>query len=223
LFFLLFCTRRAHGGSDFRAPALSAAAPLSLMTWATRITIFRIVLIPVFIGLMVTYGDTVTGGHPVEAWRYAAIGVFVIASLSDALDGYLARNWNQRSALGALLDPVADKLLLLAVLITFGIIPPRYFPVWFTVIILSRDALLLLGYFVVKHFLHQVEVRPHWSGKLSTFFTFLAIAAVLFQAQRLVWWLCLLGAFFAVICTVIYVRQGLAMLSRGGHTSATAS
>ena len=88
------------------------------MTWATRITIFRIVLIPIFVGLMVEYGDTASGGHPEDDWRYAAIAVFIVASLSDALDGYLARHWNQRSALGALLDPVADKLLLLAVLMS---------------------------------------------------------------------------------------------------------
>jgi cardiolipin synthase len=179
------------------------------MTWATRITIFRIILIPIFIGLMVAYGNTVEAGHAVESWRYGAIAVFIVASLSDALDGYLARHWNQRSALGALLDPVADKLLLLAVLVTFGLIPPRYFPLWFTVIILSRDAL------------SHVDVKPHWTGKVSTFFTFLAIAAVLFQAGPWIFRLCALGAFFAVICTLIYIRQGLQLLSHSGHTRPT--
>lgn len=188
------------------------------MTWATRITIFRIVLIPIFVGLMVEYGDTAAGGHPVDAWRYAAIAVFIVASLSDALDGYLARHWNQRSALGALLDPVADKLLLLAVLITFGILPPRYFPLWFTVVILSRDAVLLLGYFVLRHFRHTIEIKPHWSGKLSTFFVFLAIAAVLFQAGVWITRLCALGAFFALISTAVYVRRGLQLLNEAGQT-----
>jgi cardiolipin synthase len=188
------------------------------MTWATRITVFRIILIPIFIGLMVAYGDTVEAGRAVEAWRYGAIAVFIIASLSDALDGYLARHCNQRSALGALLDPVADKLLLLAVLVVFGLIPPRYFPLWFTVIILSRDAILLLGYFVVRHFLNHVDIRPHWTGKLSTFFAFLAIAAVLFQAGPWIGRLCAVGAFFAVICTLVYIRLGLDLLGRSGHT-----
>lgn len=192
------------------------------MTWATRITIFRIVLIPVFIGLMVQYGDTASAGHPEDSWRYGAIAVFIVASLSDALDGYLARHWNQRSALGALLDPVADKLLLLAVLITFGILPPRYFPLWFTVIILSRDAVLLLGYFVLRHFRHQIEIKPHWSGKLSTFFVFLAIAAVLFQAGVWITRLCALGAFFALISTAVYVRRGLQLLTEAGHTGPVA-
>ena len=193
------------------------------MTWATRITIFRIVLIPVFIGLMVAYGETVQAGHAEESWRYGAIAAFIVASLSDALDGYLARHWNQRSALGALLDPIADKLLLLAVLVTFGLIPPRYFPLWFTVIILGRDAILLLGYFVLRHFQHAIEIKPHWTGKLSTLFTFVAIAAVLFQAGVLIIWFCALGAFFAVIATIIYVRQGLALLGDSGHTQAAAN
>jgi len=190
------------------------------MTWATRITILRIVLIPVFVWLMVEYGDTAAAGQAQDGWRYGAIAVFVFASLSDALDGYLARHWNQRSNLGALLDPIADKLLLLAVLVTFGILPPRYFPLWFTVIILSRDALLLLGYFVLRHFRHSIEIKPHWSGKLSTFLVFLAIAAVLFQAGPWVVRLCAVGGFFALVSTAVYVRRGLQLLNEAGHTQA---
>ncbi|HUB68486.1 MAG TPA: CDP-alcohol phosphatidyltransferase family protein [Candidatus Methylacidiphilales bacterium] len=194
------------------------------MTWATRITIFRLILVPVFVILIVTYDDTNDEGRPVEIWRYAAIAAFMVASVSDAIDGYLARNWNQRSALGALLDPIADKLLLLASLITLGLVPLdrlNRFPVWFPVIMISRDALLLLGYFILRHFLHQVEVKPHLTGKLSTFFTFFAIGAVLFKLGRdLIVGLCALGAFFALLCTIIYVRQGLKLLVQGGHTSA---
>jgi CDP-diacylglycerol--glycerol-3-phosphate 3-phosphatidyltransferase/cardiolipin synthase len=190
------------------------------MTWATRITILRIILVPVFVTLVITYDDTTHLSRPEEGWRYAAIAAFLVASLSDALDGYLARHWNQRSALGALLDPIADKLLLLAALVTLGIIPLyhlRSFPIWFTAIIISRDALLLGGYFIVRHFVHHVEIHPHWSGKLSTFFTFLAIATVLLKMTHSTLWLCALGAGFALICTVIYVRQGLALLRQAGH------
>jgi cardiolipin synthase len=195
------------------------------MTWATRITILRIILVPVFVTLVITYDDTDHEGRPEEMWRYAAIATFMIAALSDALDGYLARHWNQRSPLGALLDPIADKLLLLAALVTLGLVPLdhlRSFPIWFTATIISRDALLLGGYFVVRHFLHHVEIKPHWTGKLSTFFTFFAIGAVLLKLGPSVFWLCLLGAGFAIVCTIIYVRQGLSLLSHGGHTGATA-
>jgi CDP-diacylglycerol--glycerol-3-phosphate 3-phosphatidyltransferase/cardiolipin synthase len=194
------------------------------MTWATRITILRIILVPIFVTLVLTYDDTGTAGQPDERWRYAAIAVFFFASISDVLDGYLARHWNQRSPLGALLDPIADKLLLLAALITLGLVPLdhlRSFPIWFTAIIISRDALLLGGYLILRHFLHTVEIRPHWTGKLSTFFTFLAIAGVLLQLGPVTRGLCLLGAGFALLCTVVYVRAGLAMLHRSGHTGAT--
>lgn len=193
------------------------------MTWATRITILRLILIPVFVLLILAYDDSVKGGQPREAWRYAAIVVFVVAALSDAVDGYLARHWNQRSALGALLDPIADKSLFLVVLVTLGFIPldhPRSFPFWFPAIIISRDAILLLGYFILRHFRHPIEIKPHWSGKLSTFFTLIAICAVLFRLRPYIEPLCLLGAGLAVLCTAVYVRQGLQLLHHSGHTAA---
>src|SRR5277367_4421285 len=137
------------------------------MTWATRITILRLILVPVFVAFIITYDET---NPREEAWRYAAIAVFVVAAISDAIDGYLARHWNQGSALGALLDPVADKLLLLAALITLSFMPVT-FPIWFPIIIISRDALLLVGYSVLRHFHVPMDIRPHWSGKASTLFT----------------------------------------------------
>ena len=152
------------------------------MTWATRITILRLVLVPVFVAFIITYSDN---ERRIEAWRYAGIGVFILASVSDAIDGYLARHWNQSSALGALLDPIADKLLLFAALVTLSLLPVgghlRPFPIWFPVIIISRDALLLGGYCILRHFHVPMEIKPHWTGKLSTFFTLLAIGAVLFK------------------------------------------
>jgi len=191
------------------------------MTWATRITILRLILVPVFVTFIITYNDS---DHRVEAWRYAAIGVFILASVSDAVDGYLARHWNQGSALGALLDPIADKLLLLAALVTLSLIPIghlRPFPIWFPVIIISRDALLLGGYSILRHFHVPMDIRPHWTGKASTLFTLLAIGAVLLKLSDLVTQcLCVLGAGFALICTIIYVRQGLNLLTHSGHTRA---
>jgi CDP-diacylglycerol--glycerol-3-phosphate 3-phosphatidyltransferase/cardiolipin synthase len=191
------------------------------MTWATRITIFRLILVPVFVTFIIAYDET---DLREEAWRYAAISVFLLASISDAVDGYLARHWKQGSALGALLDPVADKLLLLSALVTLSLMPLNHlrpFPIWFPAIIISRDALLLGGYSVLRHFKVTMEIRPHWAGKTSTVFTLMAIGAVLFKLGSLATlWLCALGAGFALVCTVIYVRQGLNLLSRAGHTSA---
>ena len=191
------------------------------MTWATRITILRLILVPVFVTFIITYDET---DPREEVWRYAAIGVFLLASISDAVDGYLARHWNQGSALGALLDPIADKLLLLAALVTLSLMPLNHlrpFPVWFPAIIISRDALLLGGYCVLRHFHVPMEIQPHWTGKASTVFTLAAIGAVLFKfGATAVLCLCALGAGFALVCTVIYVRQGLNLLGHSGHTGA---
>lgn len=191
------------------------------MTWATRITIVRLILVPVFVTFIIAYNETDPRD---ELWRYAAIAVFVVAAVSDAVDGYLARHWNQRSALGALLDPIADKLLLFAALVTLSLVPLgnlHPFPIWFPAIIISRDALLMGGYAILHHFHVPIEIRPHWTGKLSTVFTLLAIGAVLFKlGTATTIWLCALGAGLALICTIIYVREGLALLSHSGHTSA---
>src|ERR1700677_206971 len=189
------------------------------MTWATRITILRLILVPVFVTLIFTYHDSKPRD---ELWRFAAIAVFAVAGISDAVDGYLARHWNQGSALGALLDPVADKLLLFAALVTLSLVPLgqlRPFPIWFPAIIISRDALLLGGYGVLRHFRVPMDIRPHVTGKLSTVFTLLAIGAALFEMNRiLTLGLCALGAGFALACTFVYVREGLNLLKRSGHT-----
>ena len=194
------------------------------MTWATRITILRLILVPVFVTFIIAYDQSDPRD---EAWRYAAIAVFIIASVSDAVDGYLARHWNQGSALGALLDPIADKLLLLAALVTLSLISLgnlHPFPLWFPAIIISRDALLLGGYCVLRHFSVPMDIKPHWTGKLSTVFTLLAIGAVLFKlGTSLTVTLCALGAGLALICTVIYVRQGLNLLTHSGHTVASSA
>ena len=191
------------------------------MTWATRITILRLILVPIFVTFIITYNDT---DRREEVWRYAAIGVFLLASISDAVDGYLARHWNQGSALGALLDPIADKLLLFAALVTLSLMPLNHlrpFPIWFPAIIISRDALLLGGYCVLRHFQVPMEIQPHWTGKASTVFTLTAIGAVLFKLGELaILCFCVLGAGFALVCTVIYVRQGLNLLTHSGHTGA---
>jgi cardiolipin synthase len=190
------------------------------MTWATRITILRLLLVPVFITLLVAYHES---DKQEDALRWAALAVFAIAGLSDAVDGYLARHWNQASALGALLDPIADKLLLFSALVTLSLVPigdMHPFPIWFPSIIISRDALLLGGYAVLRHFHVPVTIKPHWTGKFSTFFTLLAIGSVLLKlGNNLTLAFCLLGAFTALACTFIYVRAGLALLKHSGHTT----
>ena len=91
------------------------------MTLANKITIVRILLIPVFVLFAVYYGKSVELGQP-ETWqRWAAIITFIVAAGTDGVDGWVARRFKQRSPLGAVLDPIADKGLLLAAIITLSL------------------------------------------------------------------------------------------------------
>ena len=111
------------------------------MTTANKITIARILLIPLFVMMAIYYGGSVARGAP-EPWqRWSAITIFVIAAASDGIDGYIARKYNQRSRLGVTLDPIADKGLLLAGIITLSIAKWAYnFPLWFPVLVLRATA-----------------------------------------------------------------------------------
>lgn len=130
------------------------------------LTLIRILTIPFFIiGL---------------AYRHywAALIIFAIGGLTDFLDGYFARRWNQQTALGAYLDPVADKLLVNTSFIMLGILGGV--PLWLTVLIVSRDILILLG-FAVIYFLvdERFNARPSRIGKWSTTFQLVTLALAL--------------------------------------------
>ena len=139
------------------------------MTTANKITIVRILLIPVFVMLAVYYGDSVQQGERNEALRLAAILVFLTAAVSDGLDGYVARHYNQRSKLGTILDPIADKGLLLAGLLTLTFSDWGYhFPLWFPVLVITRDVVIVAGSFGLHYLNGEVHVRPRWTGKVAT-------------------------------------------------------
>ena len=86
---------------------------MSQITLASKVTMGRLFCAPVFAVLAVYYGDSVKSGTPNELIRWLAVGIFTLASASDALDGYLARHYDQKSKFGAFMDPFADKTLLL--------------------------------------------------------------------------------------------------------------
>src|SRR5207249_10676588 len=145
------------------------------MTTANKITLIRIAMIPVFVALAIYYGESIQRGDPQEWQRFAAIIVFLLAAASDGLDGYVARHYNQRSKLGIILDPIADKGLLLSGIITLSLtrwseVEPESgkFPVWFQVLVISRDAILLVGTLDLYLLNGKVQVKPHWTGKIAT-------------------------------------------------------
>jgi len=182
------------------------------MTTANKISIFRILLVPVFIAQVLYY---VEGG--LEWHRIAAIASFGLAAISDGIDGYLARRFNQRSELGAILDPLADKLLLVAGIVLLSFHHETYLPrlpLWLPVTVLSRDLILLTGLVVINHLCGKTTVRPHWIGKVATVLQMAAVLWGLFKFDSRGLFVVSLGA---ALCTgasgLIYILFGVSQLS----------
>jgi CDP-diacylglycerol--glycerol-3-phosphate 3-phosphatidyltransferase len=144
------------------------------MTTANKVTIARTLFVPLFVVQVIQY---VNGGN--EWHRLAAIICFALAALGDALDGYIARRYNQRSDLGAILDPMADKLLLVSALVILSF-DTRHklaqIPWWLAAIVVTRELILLAGMVAIHCAWGKFVARPRLLGKAATV---LQIAAVL--------------------------------------------
>lgn len=183
------------------------------MTVANQITVVRILLIPVFALLAVYYGASVKAGSPEEGLRWAAIGVFVFASLTDAFDGMVARKFGQMSRTGAILDPIADKGLLLTAIITLSVSDWRIaLPLWFLVVVIARDAVILTGCVVVRLVCDHLEVKPSWIGKSTTALQMIAVSWVMLQIPRVEIPVALAGI-FTLVSGMEYVIRGVAQLT----------
>ena len=200
------------------------------MTTANKITIGRIMMIPFFVLMALYYGRSVAHGHPVEWMRYSAIALFVIAAASDGIDGYIARRYNQMSRLGTVLDPIADKGLLLAGIITLSVSNWQYeFPLWFPVLVIARDIALVSGVLAVYFINGEARVRPSWLGKTATVTQMIAIGcAMLFSGTE--WKPRIAGhevafldmpvfiaGFFTLVSGLLYARDGIRQLHAKGH------
>ena len=138
------------------------------MTTANKITIFRVVLIPVF--LVLAYTDQ----------KYWAFAVFVLASLSDMLDGYIARHYNQITDFGKFMDPLADKVLVMAAMCFF--VERGYMPGWVLAIVLLRE-FAVSGMRLVAVEQGRV-IAAAWSGKIKTAVTMVGLCAMLLFCQH---------------------------------------
>ena len=136
------------------------------MTTANKITILRILLVPFFVVEVLYFVNT---GN--EIHRLLAILSFAVAAILDGVDGYVARHYNQWSELGTVLDPLADKLLLVSgiVVLSFDHAPRlATIPLWLTGTIIGRDLLLGIGVITVRLVVGKVTVRPRITGKIAT-------------------------------------------------------
>jgi cardiolipin synthase (CMP-forming) len=164
-------------------------------TPANQLTLLRMLLIPVF-ALLVIYG-----------YLGAALAVFLIAGLTDALDGLLARTTGQKTVLGAWLDPVADKLLVATMFIVLTL-PLEHLvarvPVWLTVLVLSRDIGIVLTVAIVNLAIEHRTFQPSLVGKVATA-TYLVtgVVALVVNYLRNYLWAVPVFAYASLVLTVV--------------------
>jgi CDP-diacylglycerol--glycerol-3-phosphate 3-phosphatidyltransferase/cardiolipin synthase len=187
------------------------------VTFASKITITRILMVPVFAALAIAYAHTVKSGQPDESLRGWALAFYITAAVSDGIDGWIARHFNQRSKFGAYIDPIADKALLLTGVITLSLVDwgteGWRLPVWFVVIVVLRDCIILGGINVLYYKRHTVNIVPHWSGKVCTVTQMIALGWVMLKVAPFPpTWPCIVAAVFTVWSAVTYFRQGLHIL-----------
>lgn len=176
------------------------------MTAANLITILRIILTPVFVIYLINGQLT------------AALVVFAVCTVSDGLDGFVARFFNQKSRLGAYLDPIADKLLLVTAFVVLAVM--EHLPPWLTVTVIARDVMIFLGVLVIHFNGLDMEVRPSVVSKVNTWFQFFTITAVLskglFPLGPPVYHFLYYGTvLFTVASGLHYIYFGLKVLSAG--------
>ncbi|OAG27189.1 CDP-alcohol phosphatidyltransferase family protein [Thermodesulfatator autotrophicus] len=135
------------------------------------VTILRLCLVPVIIKYLLA-GD-----------QQKALLFFIIAGLSDALDGFLARRLNQKTLLGAILDPIADKTLVDSIYLLGAYL--GLLPIWLAFVVVGRDILILLGFLVLVAITKKIEVRPTYLSKATTAIQVTTIVGTLAQIPKI--------------------------------------
>ncbi len=157
------------------------------LTTASKITVARVLLIPVVLVLM--YWDF--PGH-----MYAALGVFIVASLSDFVDGYIARHYNQVSNFGKFMDPLADKLLVISVMLVY--VDWHLMPAWVAIIVVARE-LAVTGLRLVAVEGGKV-IAAAWSGKIKTASTMVGFCLMMLPVPTAV----ITACWLVVLLTTVY-------------------
>lgn len=179
----------------------------SKITLATYITISRFFLVPVFIVLFLK-----------ESYL-AAVVIASVAGFTDFLDGFLARHFNMRSRLGSLLDPAADKFLMVASLVTLSWM--KTIPLWLTSIVIGRDLMIIIGVILLNLMRIRLYYRPTRLSKITTFFQIsvlvLSFLAVFLQKRPIEWLQMsdtLVGKFQTIF---VYIAACLTLVTAGQY------
>ncbi len=191
------------------------------LSWASRITILRILLVIPFVSFMLKINDPVLSPDARNAMRYVSITIFLTMAVSDVIDGYLARRKKQITKLGAFLDPLADKLLMTCACLLLasqrGHVEGFPLPPTVVVLIIGKDLFLLIGFVIVYLITSQIRIAPVFIGKLATALQLSMVAGILIAPEvsgvlpgwiwflRVLWWS---AAGTAILTTLIYIRNG---------------
>src|SRR5512135_3139052 len=180
------------------------------MTFANKVTLFRIVSIPFFIAALVFY-------EPDRDYlKWVALAIFLCAIISDVIDGYIARTHREKTLAGAILDPLADKTLLISAFVFLYQLSDMYFsvslPLWVLIVVVSRDAIILVGSAVIMMTHRNIRIEPTWWGKITTFFQMTTVAAIICEwpFAPVAW---TTACIFTVISGVDYIRKGINTLN----------
>lgn len=206
------------------------------LSWPTRITIMRILLIAPFVGCMLNTHDPQFDQATQGLLRYAAVALFFLMAISDAIDGYWARSRKQITKLGTFLDPLADKLLMtcasLLLVSEQGHVDGWQLPSMVVVLIIGKDILITLGFLIVYLITSQIHIVPVRAGKLATALQLSMVIAVLVAPElaavtpgyrwfvRVLWWS---AAGMAVLAALIYIRNGTRYIEQYERTQTVGS
>ncbi|MFP4141271.1 MAG: CDP-alcohol phosphatidyltransferase family protein [Planctomycetota bacterium] len=185
------------------------------LNWPNRISIARLLFVPPFVVVLLNLQDW--------SWaRYAALGIIVLMGLSDFIDGQLARRLNERTRLGALLDPLADKVLIISAVICLSFESAAgafVLPNWLVVAVVGKDLWVIMGFFVVYLVTDRFRVHPEAFGKAATACQLLLVVTVLLVPElnaardalgnTLAMWLCYIVVGLSIASIIGYTRIGL--------------
>lgn len=173
-----------------------------MLNLPNTLTLIRILTIPIFLECLAYH------------LYWEALVVFAFGGITDFFDGLTARWLNQQTALGAYLDPVADKLLVFSSYVMLGLIDG--IPMWLTVVVVVRDALIVVGYGAIYVLVEEkMAVRPSWIGKWSTTFQLFTLAVALVNLHDRALLPPLVLPVFIALSAAATVASGLQYLYRG--------
>ena len=169
------------------------------------LTLIRILLVPLFVIYLM------------KDLFFSALIVFAIAGLSDGLDGFIARYFNQRTELGAYLDPIADKLLIISAFVSLAVM--KIIPGWLAVIVISRDVLILLGIAIYSITDITVDIKPSFVSKCTTVAQLFTVVFVLFNSAvsgtgMIKYFLYWLTAGLSILSGFHYIYRGMNILQK---------